>query len=146
MPRIGKGQRALDRAHEFRKKLERSLAETPRKHLSDWFIDWAESELRRDRFYLYSDKEHAVLDRQLLRLQPVTEFGDYTIDELLHIAATYSVDCGEEDKELLTEFIRERPSELPLWLALRLVSICRHIAGVSIPYIEDLETVVAAAA
>jgi hypothetical protein len=147
MPRIGKGQRKLDAAHEFRDKLERLLAETPhRRWLRGWFIDWAESELRRNRFYVYTDKERAVLHRQLSRLRPVSSFGDYAISELISMAATYRADCDEDDGELLSTLLREKPSQVPLWLALRLVSICRHIAGVPIPYIEDLETVVADAA
>jgi hypothetical protein len=146
MPRIGKGQRKLDAAHAFREQIERLLDETPRRYLSDWFIDWAESELRRDRFYVYTDKERAVLDRQLSRLRPVSSFGDCAISELISMAATYRADCDEDDDELLSTLLREKPSEVPLSLALRLVNICRHIAGVPIPYIEDLETVVTDAA
>ena len=50
MPRVGKGQRALDRAHQHREALERLLANAD--DLRDWFRDWAESQLRRDRFYI----------------------------------------------------------------------------------------------
>jgi hypothetical protein len=34
---------------------------------------------------------------------------------------------------------------LPLWLMLRLVGICRHVAGLSVPY-TDLETATRTAA
>jgi hypothetical protein len=139
MPRVGKGQRALDRAHEHREKIERLLAATPRWQFRDWFLDWADSQLRRDRFYLYSDKEHAVLVNQLERMRRVVEFAGYSIPELISIALTYRADCGEEDDVLLTMLEREWPSDVPLWLALRLVGICRHVAAVPIPYVEDLE-------
>jgi crotonobetainyl-CoA:carnitine CoA-transferase CaiB-like acyl-CoA transferase len=61
MARRGKAQRILDRAHEHRETIERLLANAD--HLRDWFRDWAESQLRRDRFYIYSDAEHSVLSR-----------------------------------------------------------------------------------
>ena len=48
MARIGKAQRALDRAHEHRQKIEQLLAEPD--CLRPWFLDWAESQLKRDRF------------------------------------------------------------------------------------------------
>ena len=145
MPRTSKAQREHNRAQEFRDKLEQLLAEVPYRYLGGWFIDWAESELRRNRFYRYSEKEYAVLDRQLLRLRPITGFGDYTVDELIDIVAKYRADCSEDDEDLVGELIRERPSGLPLWLVFRLVSICRHVACVPIPYIEDLELAVSEA-
>ncbi len=63
MARTSKAQRALDRAHEHREALERLIANAD--DLRDWFRDWAESQLRRDRFYIYSDAEHAVLANEL---------------------------------------------------------------------------------
>jgi len=141
MPRMGKGQRALDRAHEHREKIERLLAAAPHWQFRDWFLDWTGSQLRRDRFYVYSDREHAVLTNQLNRMRRVEGFGGYSVAELINIALTYRADCAEEDDSLLAILKRERPSELPLWLALRLVGICRHVAGEPIPYVEDLEAV-----
>jgi hypothetical protein len=139
MPRMGKGQKALNRAHEHRETIELLLATTPRWQFSDWFLDWAESQLRRDRFYLYSDKEHAALANQQARMRPVTEFAGYSILELIDLALTYRADCGEDDDELLTILERQRPSELPLRLTLWLVGICRHVTGEHIPYVDDLE-------
>jgi hypothetical protein len=95
---------------------------------------------------MFTRTRRAVLDRQLSRLRPVSRFGEYAIAGLISTAATYRADCGEEEDERVSVLLRENPSQVPLWLALRLVSICRHIAGVPIPYIEDLETVVTDAA
>jgi hypothetical protein len=145
MPRIGKGQKALDRAHKHREDIERLLATTPHWALRGWFLDWAEGQLRRDRFYLFSDNEHAVLAKELSsRMTPCDGWGGYTVDQLVSAAAVYRPDCTEEDDELLTILQRERPPELPLWLMLRLIGICRQVAGVPVPY-SDLETTTRAA-
>jgi hypothetical protein len=137
MPRIGKGQRALDRAHEHREVLERLLANAD--HLRDWFRDWAESQLGRDRFYIYSDAEHAVLSRELDRMKPLDGFGGYSISELIDAAAAFSSDCDLPDEEFLNRLRAERPKELPRWQLLHLVGICRHVAGLPLPFQEDLE-------
>jgi hypothetical protein len=141
MARIGKGQKALDRAQKHRDDIEHLLETMPHWALRGWFLDWAESQLRRDRFYLFSDKEHDVLAKEMSRLRPVDGWGGYTIEELVRAAVTYCRDCCEEDDKLLAILRREKPTELPLWLMLRLVGICRNVAGVSVPYTE-LETAV----
>ena len=78
-------------------------------------------------------------------MTPCEEWGGYTFDQLVRAALSYRADCSEEDDELLTILQRERPSELPLWLMLQLVGICRHVAGLSVPY-TDLETATCTAA
>jgi hypothetical protein len=65
MAHTGKGQKALDGAHKHREDIERLLATTPGWAWRGWLQDWAEGQLRRDRFYLFSDKEHAVLAKEL---------------------------------------------------------------------------------
>jgi hypothetical protein len=135
--RVGKAQRALDRAHKHREALERLLANADR--LRDWFRDWAERQLQRDRFYIYSDAEHAVLAEEMDRLQPHAGFAGYSIDELIDTAAAFSADCDLPDEEFLDRLCAERPSELPRWQLLRLVRICRHVAGLDLPFQEDLE-------
>ncbi len=136
MARIGKAQRRLDRAHEHRATTERLLAD-PR-HLRGWFLDWAESELRRDPFYIYSEAEHALLARELEKMRLYPGFGGYTVDELVQAAAAYRADCDLADEEFLDSLISERPTELPQWQLLRLVGICRRVAGVPLPFQEDL--------
>jgi hypothetical protein len=131
MPRIGKGQKALDHAHKHREDIEHLLGATPHRMLRGWFLDWAEGQLRRDRFYVYTDKEHAVLAKELSRMRPSDGWGGYTVDDLVRAAATYRADCTDEDDELLAILQREKPSALPLWLLLRLVGICRHVAGLT---------------
>jgi hypothetical protein len=137
MPRVGKAQRALDRAHEHREALERLLATAD--SLRDWFRDWAESQLRRDRFYVYSDAEHAVCEKELDRLKPHAGFAGYSINELINVASAFRSDCDLPDEEFLDKLRAERPNELPRWQLLRLVSICRHVAGLDLPFQEDFE-------
>jgi hypothetical protein len=137
MARIGKAQRALDRAHEHREALEQLLATSDR--LRDWFRDWAESQLRKDRFYIYSDTEHAVRDKELDRMKPHAGFAGYSIRELINAASAFSRDCDPPDEEFLDKLRAERPVELPRWQLLRLFNICRHVAGLDLPFQEDLE-------
>jgi len=100
MTRIGKGQKALDGAHKHREEIERLLTTTPHWALRGWFLDWAESQLRRDRFYLFSDRERDVLAKELSsRMTPCDSWGGYTIDQLVDAAVTCRTDCSEEDDE-----------------------------------------------
>ena len=144
MARIGKAQRALDRAHEHRQKIEQLLAEPD--CLRPWFLDWAESQLKRDRFYIYSETEHAVLERELERLKPYRGFAGYGIDELLRAATGYCADCDLDDQEFLERLNRRQPPQLPQWQLLHLVGICRHVAGLDVPFQEDLEAALTVAA
>ena len=97
MARTSKAQRALDRAHEHREALERLIANAD--DLRDWFRDWAESQLRRDRFYIYSDAEHAVLANELDRMKPHTGFAGYSVGDLINAAMAFSSDCDLPDEE-----------------------------------------------
>src|SRR5271170_707451 len=138
MARIGKAQRALDRAHQHRSTIERLIADPSK--CRGWFLDWAESQLRRDRFYVYSNKEHAVLDRELARMKPRTGFDGMTVSELTRAAISYRSDCDLEDKAFVKRLERERPIELPQWQLKRLVGICRYVAGVPLsPFDSDDE-------
>ena len=140
MARIGKAQRALDRSHEHRATIERLLTDHP-DHLREWFLDWAESQLRRDRFYIYSEKEHAVLAAELERTKLLEGFSGYSIGELVRAALDYRADCDLPDEEFLNKLRADRTMKLPLWQLMWLVGICRHIAGVPLPYQADLEAV-----
>ena len=66
-------------------------------------------------------------------------FVGYSVSELINAASAFSTDCDLPDKESLTKLRTERPSVLPRWQLLRLVGICRHVAGLPLPFQEDLE-------
>ena len=78
-------------------------------------------------------------------MRPCDGWGGYRVDNLVRAAAAYRADCTEEDEELLAILQRDKPAKLPLWLMLRLVGICRHVAGLLVPY-TDLETATRTAA
>ena len=128
MARIRKAQRALDRAHQHREAIEQLIADPSK--CRGWFLDWADSQLRRDRFYIYSEKEHAVLARELAEMKLLGGFDGLTVPELVRAAIAYRADCDPESEEFLDRLVAERPNELPLWQLKQLVAICRHVAGV----------------
>jgi hypothetical protein len=135
MARTGKAQRELDRAHAHREALEKLLANP--KRLREWFIDWAESELRKDRFYFYSEKEHAVLAKELAFLEPCEGFAGHSIEQLIEAASQYIFDCEcPEDAKLVRMLAAERPTELPLWQLKWLVGVCRRVARMHLPWFE----------
>jgi hypothetical protein len=139
MARIGKAQRALDRSHKHRETIERLLVNPHQ--LSDRFLDWADSQLRRDRFYIYSEKEHSYLARELERMRLFDGFDGLTIRELVRAAMKYRADCDLPDQEFLDKLNTKQPTKLPLWQLMWLVGICRHIAGMNLPFQAELEPV-----
>lgn len=80
-----------------------------------------------------------MLSEEVDRMKPHAGFAGYSIGELIDAAAAFSSDCDLPDGEFFNKLCAERPSELPRWQLLRLVSICRHIAGLLLPFQEDLE-------
>jgi hypothetical protein len=127
MARIGKGQRALDRAHRHREEIERLLADPwTRRYLPESFLDWADSQLRKDRFYRYSKEEHRVVAEVIQEMKPLGGFADYPIQELIQVAELCKADCGDVDTEqYIDELAADQPTELPLRHLRRLVGICR---------------------
>ena len=127
MPRIGKGQRALNRAHQHRDEIEGMLADPwTRSYLPGSALDWFDSQLRKDRFYQYSKDEHRVLAEIIDEMKPLGGFGGFSIVELIAVATQCKADCGDDDTEQYVDrFDVDRPTELPLCHLRRLVNICR---------------------
>ena len=90
--------------------------------------------------------QDAELERGLERLKPYRGFAGYGIDELLRAATGYCADCDLDDQEFLERLNRRQPSQLPQWQLLHLVGICRHVAGLDVPFQEDLEAALTVAA
>ena len=57
-----KAQREQAGADQFRAEVK-ALRYLPGQDWNDWELDWQESQIRRPSFYIYSEKEHAVLAR-----------------------------------------------------------------------------------
>jgi hypothetical protein len=134
--RITKAQRAQDRADEFRS----AVAELLRSDTiwSTWEENWLVSESRRPAGYIFSDKEHAVLDRMRIAASgPFYNYGDYSVRELIVIAYPWRFDLDEDGSEFLETLNKTEPAGLTLRSLRRLVGICRAFEGLDLPHDID---------
>jgi hypothetical protein len=93
LARIGKAQRALYRAHQHREEVERLLADPwTRRYLPDSFLDFADTQLQKDRFYRYSKEEHRVVAEVIGEMRPLGGFGGYSVAELIAVAQLSKAD------------------------------------------------------
>jgi hypothetical protein len=68
---LGKAQRALNRAHDHRAEIEGLLADPwMQRYLPESFLDWADCQLRKDRFYLFSKDEHRIVAEVIEEMKP----------------------------------------------------------------------------
>ena len=126
MARIGKGQRALNRAHDHREEIERLLADPwMRRYLPESFLDWAESQLRKDTFYLFSKDEHRIVAEVIEEMKPLSGFDGYSVRELIVEAVLCKHDCDETTEQYIDQLAADQPAELPLRNLRSLVGICR---------------------
>jgi hypothetical protein len=130
--RITKAQRARDRADEFRLTVAELLhSDTV---WSAWEENWLESESRRRPDYIFSEKEHAVLDRMRVAASgPFTNYGGYSVPELIAIAYPWRFDLDEESEAFLETLHETEPAGLTLRPLRRLVGICRIFEGLDLP-------------
>jgi len=124
--RIGKGQRALNRAHQHREEIERLLGDRwTRRYLPGSFLDWADSQLRKDRFYLFSKDERRIVAEVIEEMKPLAGFGGHLVEELIPVAEACKADCDEDTQQYIEQLAADRPTELPQRHLRRLVGICR---------------------
>jgi hypothetical protein len=103
---------------------------------NDWELDWQESQMRRRPGYVFSDKEHAILERMHRDATPFTAWDGWTVSELIKSAYAYRLDCGEGDQELLEKLHDRGARELRLREMKWLIGVCRHVAGVVLARFE----------
>jgi hypothetical protein len=129
---INKAQQARDRADEFRSTVARLLqSDTP---WSAWEEHWLVSESRRFASYIFSEKEHDVLDRMRVAASgPFTDYGGYSVQELIAIAHPWRFDIDEDGEEFLETLHKSRPTGLTLRPLRRLVGICRAFEDLDLP-------------
>jgi hypothetical protein len=132
-----KAQREQARADQFRAEVK-ALHYLPGHDWNDWELDWQESQIRRPPFYMYSEKEHAVLARMGRDAAPFSEWDGYTTRELVKAAHAYRMDCSEGDQEFLERLHRQDRDTLRRRQMARLISICRQVSGILIaPFDHD---------
>lgn len=134
--RITKAQRARNRADEFRS----TVAELLQSDViwSAWEENWFVSESRRKLDYIFSEKEHAVLDRMRVAASgPFTGYGEYTVTELIAIAYQWRFQLDEDGEEFLETLHKTALAGLRMRPLRRLVGICRSFEGLDLPHDID---------
>jgi hypothetical protein len=135
--RITKAQRARDRADEFRSTIATLLQSDI--IWSAWEENWLVSESRRQADYIFSEMEHAVLDRMRVTASgPFSSYGEYTVTELIAIAYPWRFELDEEGEEFLETLHKAAPAGLRRRPLRRLVGICRSFEGLDLPH--DIDT------
>jgi hypothetical protein len=127
MARIGKAQRALNRALDHRDKVEDLWANSWfQRHARVSALSFIESQIRKDRFHIFTKDQRRVIDEIVREMAPYSGFAGYTINELIDMAVLCKADCAYDETESWVDALAgERPTELPLWVLKRLVNICR---------------------
>jgi hypothetical protein len=126
LARIGKGQRALNRAHDHREEIEKLLADPwMQRYLPQSFLDWADCQLRKDRFYLFSKDERRIVAEVIEEMKPLGGFAGYSVRELIAVAVLCKSDCDETTEQYIDQLAADQPAELPLRHLRGLAGICR---------------------
>jgi hypothetical protein len=126
--RITKAQREQAEADKFRATVV-SLLHLRHNDWNGWEFDWLSDEVRRSPLYIYTEKEHAVLDRLVKYSKSFTHSSGYTVSELIAIAYPYRVDLDEDGQEFVEKLHGWRATELKLRQMGRLLRLCRCFAG-----------------
>src|SRR2546423_11758192 len=104
-------RRELIKADEFHAKVVVLL----RTRHADW-NEWEETFLldnaQRPKDFIYSDAQWIVLNRLIPCSESFTQYGDYTIQELLNIAHRFRFDLDEDGQEFLETLHRWRVTDL----------------------------------
>jgi hypothetical protein len=130
--RITKAEQARIRADKFRSTvaglLECDII------WSAWEENWLISESRRRPDYIFSEKEHVVLDRMRIAASgPFTNYGEYTVTELIAIAYRWRFELDEDGEEFLETLHKTAPTGLRKRPLRRLAGICRSFEGLDLP-------------
>jgi hypothetical protein len=127
MARLTKAQREAER---FRAQAAQLLKDP------DWLDEevqrWLKKELEREPDYIYSEKEHAAMQRITAASTLFEGWGDYSVSELIVAPSKYTADCSPEDEEFLDELKSNASTKLRLREMGRLVGLARF-AGVPLP-------------
>jgi hypothetical protein len=88
-----------------------------------------EKELRREKDYLYTENEHAALERIIRASTLFDSWDGYGLNELLAAACRYKADGAHEDECLFDGLVARNVTQLRLGDMGHLVGFCRNVAG-----------------
>src|ERR1700741_1621676 len=110
-PRIGKAQRALNKSLDHRDTIEEFLADPwTRGYLRFSALEFLSSQLRKDRFYLFSKEQIRVFNEIVAEMKPFGGFGGLSISQLIDIAILCKSDCAfPETADFIDELVEQRP-------------------------------------
>jgi hypothetical protein len=134
MPRVSKAQLRADR---FRSRAVEVLTDP------DWLDEgvryWLEKQLRRERDYIYTENEHAALERIVAAGTLFDGWDDYSVPELLTAACRYKKDGDYEDELVFDKLQARNTARLRLGEMGHLVEFCRDVAGLPLaPFKPDI--------
>jgi hypothetical protein len=133
MPRISKD---LIRAQQFRLRATEVLRDP--NWLDEGVRHWLEKELRREPDYIYTENEHAALERIIAAGTLFDEWDGYSVSELLAAASRYKRDGNYEDEQEIDELQSRNVAQLRLGEMDHLVAFCRNIAGLPLKRFEPI--------
>ncbi len=133
-----KRSKKLQEADRFRAQVE-ALRNEPRTDWNDWEYEWLNSEARRPKDYIYTDKERMILNRLITRARSFTSYAEQSVPELIAIAYRYCADLDEDSEA----FINRLHDASPKWLRVREINRLAGIARLShaLPYDNDVQSV-----
>jgi hypothetical protein len=102
-----------------------SLLKVQHADWTDWEHEWLWDQARRPAKYTYSDNQQHKLEQLLSFSKSYTQYGSYTVQELLRIAFLYRFDLDETDQEFVETLHHWQATDLKLRQMRRLVRICR---------------------
>lgn len=136
MARLTKAQRKLAEAQKFRA-TTKTLLYDRLNDWNDWEFDWLTDEARRPPEYIYSDKEHAVLDRLQYYSRPFTQYAGYTVPELTAIAYASRFDFDDHEQEFVEKIHRWGATTLKRRQIRCLAGLCRRFENVGYDPLPD---------
>ncbi len=136
MARLTKAQRELAEAQKFRA-TAKTLLYDRYNDWNDWEFDWLSDEVRRPPDYIYSEKEHAVLDRLQYYSRPFTEYAGYTVPELTAIAYASRFDFDDNEQAFAEKIHHWGATSLKRRQIRFLASLCRRFENVGYDHLPD---------
>jgi hypothetical protein len=127
IPKLSKAQA---RANQFRERTAEILKDSG--WLDEGVLHWLNKQLSRDRGYIYTENEHAALDRIVAAGKLFDGWDGYSVPELLAAASRYKRDGDYEDERFLDALEVRNPQQLRLREMGHLTAICRNFAGLPV--------------